>query len=160
MHDTVAEADLLVQQAHHEEVADSLAAFLLPCNAKEDSMFALDAQCWQHALNTLREAALASGRPWLAAAAQLRIMWHALARLPIALELGTDSVAGRRASAPLGLPFHTSGSEVDYWCVSKLWAFVRPNLLCMIILPSCLTMAKLTSKRWFDSSPTVHLSGL
>ena len=148
MHDTVAEADLLVQQAHHEEVADSLAAFLLPCNAKEDSMSALDVQCWQHALATLREAALASNRPWLAAAAQLRVLWHALARLPGALELGTGSVAGRHAFARVRLPSSRSDSGVDCLCISVLF-----GLLCMVILPLCL---KVSVSNWpAGGGPTV-----
>jgi hypothetical protein len=90
LHDMVAEAEWLAQQAQHEAVADSLAPFLLSCDAKEESMAALDALQWQHALGMLRDAALACGRAWVAAACQLRLAWHELARLRAATEVGAD----------------------------------------------------------------------
>ena len=87
LHDMVAEVERSAQQAQHAAVADALVPFLLPCNAREANMAALDAAQWQHALGLLRDSALAAGRPWVAAACQLRLAWAELGRLQAVLEL-------------------------------------------------------------------------
>lgn len=50
-------------------------------------MAALDARQWQAALELLRDSAAAAGRSWVASGCQLRLLWHALERLPDVLEL-------------------------------------------------------------------------
>ncbi len=87
LHDMVREAEQQAQQAQHEAVTATLAQSLLACSPKETSMAAMDALQWQRALLLLRDSGLAAGGSWLAAACQLRLMWHVLARLPDCLDV-------------------------------------------------------------------------